>query len=90
MEKEDIPNCTFDEVYKYIDEIIGKIDFKADVLILTGGDHLYWYNNAKFDLIENNLYKSDKQKYMITREMSNERIKKVNSDIIRFVKEFNM
>ena len=76
MEKDDIPNCTFDEVYKYIDEIIGKIDFKADVLILTGGDHLYWYNNAKFDLIENNLYKSDKQKYMITREMSDEYDKK--------------
>ncbi len=74
--KDDIPNCTFDEVYNYIDELIGKLNFKADVLILAGGDHLYWYNNAKFTLLENNLYKSDKQKYMITRKMSDEYDKK--------------
>ena len=74
--KDDIPNCTFDEVYNYIDELIGKLNFKADVLILAGGDHLYWYNNTKFTLLENNLYKSDKQKYMITRKMSDEYDKK--------------
>ena len=68
--KDDIPDCTFDEVYRYIDKVIGNIEFKADVLILAGGDHLYWYNNAKFDLVENNLYKNAKQKYMLTIDMS--------------------
>lgn len=68
--KDDIPSVTFDEVYNYIDSKIGDIDFKADVLILAGGDHLYWYNNARYELIENSLYKSISQPLMLTKEMS--------------------
>ena len=68
--KEDVPSCTFDEVYDYVSDLIGNIDFKADVLILAGGDHLYWYNNAQYKLEENTLYKSEKQPYMLTVEMS--------------------
>ncbi len=68
--KEDIPTVTFDEVYNYIDTLIDDIDIKTDVLILAGGDHLYWYNNAEYKLIDNNLYKSENQKYMLTIDMS--------------------
>lgn len=68
--KEDIPICTFDEVYNYVDHLIGNLDIKADILILAGGDHLYWYNNARYPLNSNTLYKNENQKYMITREMS--------------------
>lgn len=68
--KNDVPSCTFDEVYSYVDELIGNLDDKADILILAGGDHLYWYNNAKYDLMKNTLYSCENQKYMITREMS--------------------
>ena len=68
--KEDVPSCTFDEVYDYVSNLIGNIDFKADVLILAGGDHLYWYNNAQYKLEENILYKSEKQPYMLTVDMS--------------------
>ena len=70
--KEDIPTCTFDEVYNYIDTLIDDINIDADVLILAGGDHLYWYNNAEYELLSNNLYSSENQKYMITRDMSDE------------------
>ena len=68
--KEDIPTCTFDEVYNYIDSLVNDINVKADVLILAGGDHFYWYNNAGYELLENTLYKNENQKYMITKEMS--------------------
>ena len=68
--KEDIPTCTFDDVYNYIDALMKNIDFKADVLILAGGDHLYWYNNAQYKLIKNNIYTVSKQPYMLTRIMS--------------------
>lgn len=68
--KEDIPDCTFDEVYNYIDTLIGDIDIKADLFILAGGDHLYWYNNAKYDLLDNTLYKNNNQPYMLTRDLS--------------------
>lgn len=70
--KEDIPKCTFNEVYNYINELIGNINIEAEVLILAGGDHLYWYNNAGYKLLENKLYKSESQKYMITKDMSDD------------------
>lgn len=68
--KDDIPTCTFDEVYGYINKLINDINIKADLLILAGGDHLYWYNNAEYELKENTLYENENQKYMLTREMS--------------------
>ena len=70
--KEDIPSVTFDEVYKYIEDLTGNIDVKSDVLILAGGDHLYWYNNAEYELLNNEIYSSENQKYMLTRDMSDE------------------
>lgn len=68
--KNDVPDCTFNDVYNYISELIRDINIKADVLILAGGDHLYWYNNAEYKLIDNILYKNEKQKYMLTAEMA--------------------
>ena len=68
--KDDVPTCTFDEVYNYVDNLIGNLGVKANILILAGGDHLYWYNNARYELLANTLYKSDNQKYILTRDMS--------------------
>lgn len=68
--KNNIPNVSFDEVYNYIDKLIGNIDFKADLFILAGGDHLYWYNNANYKLLENTLYKNENQRFVITKQMS--------------------
>jgi len=68
--KNDVPDCTFDEVYNYINTLIGNIEIKADVLILAGGDHFYWYNNARYELIENIIYENENQRYMITTAMS--------------------
>ncbi len=70
--KNDVPTCTFDEVYKYVESLIGEINIQANLLILTGGDHLYWYNNAQYKLKKNTLYESSNQKYMLTREMCDE------------------
>lgn len=70
--KNDVPDCTFEDVYNYINELINDISIKADVLILAGGDHLYWYNNAGYKLLQNKLYKADNQKYMITKDMSDQ------------------
>lgn len=70
--KNDVPTCTFDEIYKYVESLIGEINIQANLLILTGGDHLYWYNNAQYKLKKNTLYESSNQKYMLTREMCDE------------------
>lgn len=68
--KNDVPSCSFNDVYSYVDKLINDINNKADVLILAGGDHLYWYNNAGYELMKNTLYENENQKYMITTEMS--------------------
>ena len=68
--KNDVPSCSFDDVYSYVDKLINDINNKAEVLILAGGDHLYWYNNAGYELMKNTLYENENQKYMITTEMS--------------------
>lgn len=67
---DDVPKVTFKEVYNYIDGLIKDINIKADILILAGGDHLYWYNNAQYELLNNTLYSVDNQKFMLTRDMS--------------------
>lgn len=63
--KEDIPNVTFDEVTEYVNSFIGDLEYKASVIILSGGDHLYWFNNALYKMEDNALYENDRQKYMI-------------------------
>ena len=68
--KNDIPDCSFNDVYNYVNELINDINIKSEILILAGGDHLYWYNNAGYKLIDNTWYKNENQKYMLTTEMS--------------------
>ena len=68
--KDDIPDVTFEQVYSHVDKLIDDIDIKAEVLILAGGDHFYWYNNAGYKLLENTIYKSENQEFMITRDLS--------------------
>lgn len=63
--KEDVPTCNLNEVRLYINSIIDTINTKCDVIILAGGDHLYWYNNARYELSKNTLYTNENQKYMI-------------------------
>jgi hypothetical protein len=64
--KDDLPTCSFDEVQSYITEKIGEIKTQCDALILAGGDHLYWYYNAGFELGENTLYKVVGQEFMLS------------------------
>lgn len=68
--KNDVPTCNFEEVYTYVDTLLGSLEFSCDLLILAGGDHLYWYRNANYELEKNSLYHSEKQPHMIPIEMS--------------------
>lgn len=68
--KEDYPTCTFDEVYNYVSGLMSDINIKADVMILAGGDHFYWYNNAGYELLDNTLYEDTNQSKLLTIEMS--------------------
>ena len=43
-------------VVEYINTILETPEYKANVIILAGGDHLYWFNNALYEMDENTLY----------------------------------
>jgi hypothetical protein len=64
--RDDVPTCSFGEVQRYVAERIGDVKTKCEVLILAGGDHLYWYDNAGFELVKNTLYQAAGQEYMLT------------------------
>ena len=84
--KDDIPTCTFEEVYNFIEGKVGDIKENANILVLAGGDHPYWYNNAKYKMEKNTLYESPNQKYLVTRKKSDEYDKdalKTSLDAIR-------
>ena len=68
--KNDVPDVSFDEAYDHVEDLLGRIEAEADVLILAGGDHLYWYQNARFDLLDNEIYSAKNQMFMLTRDMS--------------------
>lgn len=70
--KDDVSSVSFEEVESFVNNKIGDIRTKADVLILAGGDHLYWYNNAKYKLEKNTLYQNEKQDSMLTIQKSDE------------------
>lgn len=70
--KADVSSVSFEEVESFVNNKIGNICTKADVLILAGGDHLYWYNNAKYKLEKNTLYQNEKQDSMLTIQKSDE------------------
>ena len=68
--KNDVPDVSFDEAYDHVEDLLGRIEAEADVLILAGGDHLYWYQNARFDLLDNEIYSAKNQMFMLTRDIS--------------------
>ncbi len=70
--KQDKAECSFDEVYNYVNQLIGEIDEQADIIILAGGDHLFWYESAKYKMLPNTLYKNQNQPYMINQTMNDE------------------
>lgn len=70
--KNDIAECSFAEVYDYVDSLVGDIEEKAEVIILAGGDHLFWYESGKYKMLKNTLYSSENQPYMINQTMNDD------------------
>lgn len=68
----DIPEVGFMEVWQYVDNLLGDLNMQAEVLVLAGGDHPYWYKNAQYELRTNTLYDHHKQPFMLTKEMSDQ------------------
>lgn len=66
--KNDITNTNFDIMLNYTLNKIGDININIDVLVLAGGDYIYFYQNADYEMENNYLYRDKNQPYLLTFE----------------------
>lgn len=63
--KNNIVKAGFDEMLKYATDLIGNFNDNADVLVLAGGDYIYFYQKAGYKMNENTIYQDDNQPYLL-------------------------
>jgi Exopolyphosphatase len=63
--KEDKVETDFDLILNHaLDKISGLEDY-SDILVLAGGDYIYFYQKAEYEMEDNFLYTDDNQKYLL-------------------------
>ena len=70
--KADTVKTDFNEILEYTSNLIGNLDTFADVLVLTGGDYIYYYEKADYKIDNNFLYKDSNQPYLLTFDTLND------------------
>ena len=63
--KEDVASTDYDKMVKMTRALITPPKNKADILILAGGDYIYFYESLNYPVKENTFYKSDLQPYSL-------------------------
>ena len=70
--KEDITTTKFNTILNHTLNLIPEIDDNVEALVLAGGDYIYFYENANYEMEENFLYQDNNQTYLLTIEKANE------------------
>jgi hypothetical protein len=73
---EDKVKTDFNEMIEYAHSLIDGLESKAKYMILTGGDYLTFYQKLGFPLVDNNLFKDDREPFMIDSDSMEEFDKK--------------
>jgi len=63
--KDDIAEISFDTILNYTMKKVEGLDNTADVLVLAGGDFIYFYEKANYEMDKNHLYQDENQRYLI-------------------------
>ena len=63
--QEDITNTSFDEMLHYTASLCKTLEMKADIMVLAGGDYLYFYETVGYKMEKNTFYEDQKQPYKI-------------------------
>lgn len=63
--KNDIASSLFDNILDYTCSLVGNLEMKADIMVLAGGDYLYFYETVGYEMEKNTFYKDEKQPFMI-------------------------
>ena len=63
------PNMTMEQVDKFVQSKMSETKNKTDILVIAGGDFLYFYQSAGPEVLQSNKFYNDKlQPYMVTAE----------------------
>lgn len=63
--KEDVTKTSFDEMLQYTSSLIPDIDDYVSVMVLAGGDYLYFYETVGYPMLDNTIYQDKNQPFMI-------------------------
>ncbi|MCL2445123.1 hypothetical protein FWD07_03345 [Candidatus Saccharibacteria bacterium] len=65
---EDIAGVEFEEVMEWVRELVGELGEGVDVLVLAGGDYIYFYETVGYEMEKNHLYECGRQSWVLSRE----------------------
>lgn len=66
--KEDTVSTNFDEMLSSTMDLVGPIEEQADILVLAGGDYIYFYETVGYALETNRIYQDENQPYLLDME----------------------
>lgn len=70
--KDDTVKTDFNEMLDYTLSLVPEIDEDVDVMVLAGGDYIYFYETANYAMEKNDIYEDDNQPYMLEFEIFND------------------
>jgi len=85
--KSDIVETDFDTILNYTLSLIPNINESVDVLVLAGGDYIYFYETVGYKMESNNIYKDDNQPYIIDFDTANKYDKDILSKSLDSIKK---
>ena len=68
--KEDIAKSSFDEILEYTSQLVGDLDDDVEVLVLAGGNYIYFYETVGYEMQRNEEYDDDNQPYILPFDMA--------------------
>lgn len=88
--KEDIVKTDFNEIINYTIGLIDTLNDQADILVLAGGDYIYFYEKAKYEMQDNFIYVDINQPYLLDYDTLNKYDKDILIKSLDKIKEENI
>lgn len=87
--KDDIVNTDFNTIIDYTINLVNELDDQADVLVLAGGDYIYFYDKAHYEMQKNFIYEDKNQPYLLDFDTLNDYDKDILNKSLNKIKEEN-
>lgn len=85
--KDNKVKTSFDKMFNYTYDLVKDLDFNANVMVLAGGDYLYFYETCCYEMQNNTLYSDENQKYMLDIETANKYDRWILNESLDAIKE---